>query len=300
MIRTPVPEDPMPDAGIIDAHLHLWDPSRFRYPWLDNEPVLNRPFLLDDYNRQSAAHRIEKMVFLQCETRPADGLAEAAWISGLARQDPRIAGIVAQAPIELGRDAAAHLETLARDPLVKGVRRITQGESDPAFCLHPGFIEGVRMLERFGFSFDLCIKGDAQAENTLRLVEACPGVRFMLDHIGKPFIQQRRLEPWKSHLRSFAKMEHVWCKLSGLVVEADCDRWTPADLRPYIDHVLDCFGPNRIAFGSDWPVVVKAASLAQWIETAQAALAALSPPERRAIFHDTAARFYRLDSSPGR
>jgi L-fuconolactonase len=119
-------------------------------------------------------------------------------------------------------------------------------------------------------------------------------VRFIVDHIGKPFIHEKQLEPWKTHIRELAAMPNVWCKMSGLVIEADHAKWTPDDLRPYVEHVLDCFGMNRVMFGGDWPVIVQAATIPQWIDALDSLTAGYSRGERMALFHDNATAFYRL------
>jgi L-fuconolactonase len=180
-----------------------------------------------------------------------------------------------------------------KNRLVKGIRRIIQFEPDPEFCLQPGFVEGVRILPEFDFSFDICI-AHHQMANTLKFVRQCPEVSFILDHIAKPDIRHQVFEPWKTHLKEFAAMPNVYCKMSGLVVEADMERWTPGDLRPYIDHVLDCFGFDRVMFGGDWPVVLQASTYLRWVETLQAAVAGCSDEEKRKLFHDNAINFYRL------
>jgi L-fuconolactonase len=278
---------------IVDTHLHLWDPKHLRYSWLDGIPLLNQPYLLEGYSGATASLNIERMVFLQCEVDFAQALDEAKWVAGLAETDPRIEGIVPWAPLEKGRAARPDLEALAPIGLVKGIRRIIQFEPDPEFCLQPGFIEGARMLPEFGFSFDICIN-HAQMPNTLKFVRHCPGVSMILDHIGKPDIRHQAFEPWKTRLKQFAELPNVWCKMSGLVVEADMEHWTPEDLRPYIDHVLDCFGFDRVMFGGDWPVVLQASTYARWVETLQAAVAGCSDEERRKLFYDNAVAFYRL------
>jgi L-fuconolactonase len=283
------------DFPIVDAHLHLWEPGRLRYPWLASVPLLNKPFLLSDYNRGCGDVKVGKMVFIQCEADPSQFLDEAEWVTSLARQDNRIGAIVPWAPLEKGSAAQPDLEKLAANELVKGIRRIIQFEPDPNFCLRPDFVRGVQLLAKFKFSFDICIKGPQQTANATQLVRQCPDVKFIIDHIGKPFIKGRQLEPWKSQLRQLALIPNVWCKMSGLVVEADLTRWTPADLTPYIDHVLDCFGPGRVMFGGDWPVILQASQIPRWAAVLQEALVALTLDERNHLFHDNAMRFYRLN-----
>lgn len=281
------------ERPIIDTHLHVWDPALLRYRWLDGIPKLNRPHLLAEYDRACGPVRVEKMVFVQCECEFARYKEEADWVAALARQDPRIQGIVPWAPLENGDAARLDLEALARDPLVKGIRRIIQFEPDPEFCLRPDFLRGVRLLARFDMHFEICIT-HVQMENAIRMVRECPGTRFILDHVGKPDIKNRVMEPWATHLRTLAAIPGVWCKMSGLVSEADHDRWTREDLQPYVDHVIDCFGFDRVMYGGDWPVASLATDYPRWVETLQWAVQGCSGVELRKLFHDNAVAFYRL------
>ena len=283
----------MPNFPIVDTHLHLWDPGSLRYPWLDGNELLNKPYLLDDYKKATSPVQIEKMVFLQCECIPAQFMQEAEWVTELSKVDPRIQGIVPWAPLEDGDAARPALEALAKNPLIKGVRRIIQFEPDPAFCLHPDFVRGVQALPDYGLSFDICIH-EGQLANTIKMVEQCPNVQFILDHIGKPQIKNHLLEPWRTDLRQLAEFPNVWCKVSGLVTEADHKSWTPADLRPYIDHVIASFGFDRVIYGGDWPVAFQATEYPRWVSTLEDAVAGASEQEKRALFHDNAISFYRL------
>jgi L-fuconolactonase len=283
----------MPSFPLIDTHVHLWDPRQLRYAWLADVPALHRPFLIDDYRAACGPVAVEKLVFVQCECDPAQSAAEAAWVAEVARSEPRLRGIVAQAPLEKGDAVAADLAHLAEIPLVKGVRRLLQSEADDAFCLRPDFVRGVRLLPRHGFTFDLCIF-HRQLANVIQLVRQCPEVSFVLDHIGKPDIKAGRLDPWRAELRELAALPNVTCKLSGLVTEADWARWTPADLRPYLDHVLACFGAGRVMFGGDWPVSTQATDYPRWVATLDDALRGCSPAELRQIYVRNAEQFYRL------
>lgn len=284
----------MIDIPIIDTHLHLWDVDRMDYPWLADIPALNRTYLPADYQAATEDLRIEAMVFVQAEADFGQFVREAAWVAEQATIDPRIRAIVAWAPLEKGEAARADLELLSRIPLLRGIRRILQSETDPAFCLQPAFVRGVQLLADFGLSFDLCLKGEAQFHNALELVRLCPGVRFILDHIGKPFIQERIREPWASYLAELAALPDTWCKVSGLVNEADVERWEPADLRPYLEDVFACFGFDRVMFGGDWPVCTLASTYRRWVETLWEATGDCTTLERRKLFHDNAASFYRF------
>jgi L-fuconolactonase len=283
----------MLDFPIIDTHLHLWDPGHLRYPWLDDNALLNQPYLLEDYRRACGAVQVEQMVFLQCECDFAQFMQEADWVTGLAQTDARLTGIVPWAPLEKGEAARPDLERLAANPLIKGIRRIIQFEPDPEFCLRPDFVKGVQALPDYGLHFEICI-AHTHLANTIKLVAQCPNTQFILDHIAKPDIKHGLLEPWKQELKTLAGFANVWCKISGLVTEADQQHWTREDLKPYIDHVVECFGIDRVLYGSDWPVAIQATTYPRWVETLAWALSGCSDTELRQVFHDNARAFYRL------
>ena len=279
---------------IVDTHVHLWHPKQLRYPWLTEVPTLNRPYLLKDYIAASSALEIESIVFVQCDTHPDDGLKETAWVTSLAAVDPRIQGIVAWAPLEEGAQVAPFVEKLAENRLVKGIRRLIQSESVD-FCVQPDFVSGVKTLSRYGLSFDICIF-HPQLANAIRLVEQCPHVQFILDHIGKPDIKNQLFDPWKQEIETLAMFPNVHCKISGLVTEAALETWTPADLQPYIEHVITCFGFDRVIYGSDWPVSTQASDYLRWVQTLKDAVSGCASEELRNLFRDNAIKFYRLDS----
>lgn len=284
----------MPDVPIVDAHVHLWDPAAFRMPWLDGNDLLNRPYGLADYDAQTAGLPIQEIVYLQVEVTPAYGLLEALWAVNRAAEDARVQGIVAWAPLEDGAVCRTYLAALVEiSPLIKGVRRVTQGEADVAFTSRPGFLEATRLLPEFGLSCDLCIY-HPQLRSVIDLVRACPETAFVLDHIAKPDIKGQRLDPWRAEIAALAALPNVSCKISGMVTEADHAHWTPADLAPYVAHVLDAFGEERVMYGGDWPVVLNASPYLRWAETLDTLTAHLSPAAKRKLWGDNARRFYRL------
>ena len=283
----------MPNFPIVDTHLHVWDPGRLPYPWLDDIPFLNKPYLLEDYRRACGSVEIEKMVFVQAEVDFSHYQAETDWVTELSQQDSRLRGIVSWAPLEQGDGARSALEKLAGNPLVKSIRRIIQFEPDPDFCLRPDFIEGLQALPDYDLTFDICI-AHVHMSNTLRMVAQCPDVAFILDHIGKPDIAAQLFEPWKRELRQLAAFPNVWCKMSGLVTEADHQHWQREELKPYIDHVLDCFGFDRTMYGGDWPVAYQATEYPRWVETLEWAVEGCSEDELKRLFRDNAIDFYRL------
>ena len=283
----------MPDCPMVDTHVHLWDPRRLRYPWLEELPALNRPFLLSDYQDACGPLPIEALVFMECDVEASQGLEEARWILELAAKEPRIKAVIPRAPLERGEGSRPSLEELGRHPLIKGVRRLIQSEPDPEFCLQPDFVRGVQMLADYDLSFDLCI-AHPQLAPTTRLVEQCPEISFILDHIGKPDIKGQGWEPWATEMKALAEYPHVVCKVSGLITEADLEDWTPQDLKRYIDHVIGCFGWDRVLYGGDWPVVTLAGTYQEWVAALEGALADYSAHERKKLFYDNAIRVYRI------
>jgi L-fuconolactonase len=285
----------MPSFPIVESHLHIWDPERIDIPWLASTPLLNRPMTLADYDAARGSTAVDAMVFLECDVAPEAALDEVAWVSGLAQSDARIQAIVAHAPLQLGEGATPHLEALSEFDLVRGVRRLIQSEPDTEFCIRPDFVEGVRRLSGFGWSFDACII-HTQIRSLIRLVDLCPDISFVLDHIGKPAIRDGQLEPWRDAMHELARRDNIVCKLSGVATEADHQNWTYQDLEPYMDTALQAFGPSRLMFGGDWPVALAAINYETWIATVDRFLAGLSDDERHQIYAGTARSFYRLGS----
>jgi L-fuconolactonase len=285
----------MPSFPIIDTHVHLWDPNLLDYPWLNEVPPIQGPHTITDFQTSTGTVEVEKMVFLQCDCAREQSLAELDWVSRTAVGIPRIAGIVPFAPLERGEVVRVYLDEVKQNPLVKGVRRIIQHERDDVqFCLRPDFVRGVQLLAEYDLSFDLCI-GHIHLPYTVELVRQCPNVRFVLDHIAKPDIKNGLLDPWREQIQRLAAFPNVWCKVSGLVTEADHETWRPEDLKPYLDHVVDTFGFGRLMFGSDWPVMTLAASYQRWVEALDWALQGSSEEELRKLYRENAVHFYRLE-----
>lgn len=281
---------------IIDSHVHFWNPAGLRYEWLSDLPDLNRPFLPEDLPAQGQDWRVDGLVFVQADCLAEQGLEEAAWVSSLAANGAPIAAIVAFAPMEAGDEVQASLEALQAYPLVKGIRRLIQSEAQ-GFCTGRDFVKAVQVLAQFDYSFDICIKAD-QMPDVVSLVKQCPNVAFILDHCGKPDIKAGQPEPWKTELEQLAQYPNVSCKLSGLVTEADHKHWQAAELLPYIEHAVTCFGVERLLFGSDWPVLQLATHYDKWIALLQAVTSEFSEAERELIFYKNAQRTYKL-GGPG-
>jgi len=280
---------------IVDTHLHIWDTRKLNYPWLKDVPLLNKPYLLDDYNQACGLVQVDKMVFLQAEVDPSQFMDEAEWVTSLAQHsDSRIEGIVPWAPLEKGDGARPELEKLADNKLIKSIRRIIQFEDDIEFCLRSDFVTGVRALADYNLNFDICIS-HVQLANTIEMVRQCPNVQFILDHIGKPDIKNNLLDPWRDEIKILSDFPNMWCKLSGLVTEADHEHWTKEQLKPYIDHVIDCFGFDRVMYGGDWPVAYQATDYPRWVDTLLWAVEGCSDDELQKLFRKNAIKFYRLE-----
>jgi L-fuconolactonase len=278
---------------LVDTHVHFWDPARLRYPWLGSVPPLGRAFLPADYSEQAVLPNVSKWVFVECGCDPASSLEEANWVAGLATTEPRLRGIVARAAVEHGKAVREHLVALSQIPRVVGIRRNLESETDPEFCQAPDFIAGVRELIPFDFSFDLCLRHQ-QLPAAIELVRRCPEVRFVLDHCGKPAIRERVLDPWRQHIRELATLPNAYCKISGLLTEADLADWQPLDLRPVVHHALENFGPDRVMVGSDWPVLRLASNHERWFEALEACLKGMTAEDLGKLYRVNGEAYYRL------
>jgi L-fuconolactonase len=289
----------MPSVPIIDTHLHLWDPTRISYAWQKDNTLLNRPYEIEDYQRDSQGIAVEAMVFVECHVDDGPGsgqyIKELEFVEEQAKRDPRIRGIVAKAPLERGREVAPLLEEMvSRFPRLRGIRRITEFEPDPrGFMLDPQFVDGVRLLKGLKLHFELNVNY-TQMGAALEFLDQVPDVPIILDHCGKPGIKGGHIDIFRLQVKAAAAHPNVVCKLSDLPVEANWAHWTEADLRPFIDATLDAFGTNRVIYGGDWPVCLQATSLQRWIDVLDNALAGLSTQELKMIYRDNARRVYRL------
>mgnify|MGYP001304282816 CR=1 FL=1 len=279
--------------GIVDAHHHLWDTRRLRYPLLDRIPALNRPFPVGDFEQVAAATGVDASVCVEVASAGTDGMAELTWLREQADRSSRVKAIVAWAPVERA-ELPEYLERMAglNDPRIVGVRRSFEFEP-PDFPSRPEVVAGVRRLTESGMSFDLVLFHPS-LKAAIELVRQCPEVSFILDHLGKPPIRQRRLEPWSAQLAELADLPNVVCKVSGMTTEAEPDAWTVADLAPYFHRAVECFGWDRLLFGSDWPVCDLAGGYEQWLRAADALLTGVSSADRTKFFVSNAVRIYRL------
>ncbi len=276
---------------IVDAHVHFWDPAELHYAWLEGVPSLGRAFLPSDYGAATAEIPIARLVFVECNCRPEEAGREVEFAERLARAEPRLAGIVAFANLADGESIDRQLDALSTCRKVKGIRQNIQGQA-AGFCRQRPLVEGVRQVGRRELVFDLCATHD-QLREVADLVRDCPDTRFVLDHCGKPAIRDRCFEPWSAGLARLAAHENVCCKLSGLLTEAG-ERWCGEDLLPYATRVVECFGTERVLYGSDWPVLTLAGNYRDWYGFTEHFTQGWSAPDRSRFYSDNAARVYGL------
>lgn len=282
----------MSDPRVIDAHAHFWDIDKIKYPWIEKGSFFDRTFSLADYQRAAGAIPIEKIVFVECDAHPACGLRELGWVEDLSMVDERIRGIVARLQLTNNPEFISQLDALASRPLVKGIRHNIQGNA-PGFALQADFVTGISAAHRRGFHFELCVTHDQLAEVT-ELVKRCSEVSFVLDHCGKPGIRSASREPWKTQMRELARLPNVICKISGLLTEADWQRWTVDEVLWFAQESADAFGRSRVMFGSDWPVNEAAGGFIRWFDLTKALTEKWSAEEKDEFFFGNANRFYRL------
>lgn len=286
----------MPEFPIIDSHVHLYDPGVIGFPWMKDVPALDRPHLPPTFRAAVGGVDVRALVFVEVDAAPGAHMDEAHFVAGLMDDAPSIAGMVASMPLEEGAEAAADdLAAYAKLPGARGVRRLIERHSDePGWSLREPFVRAVRSLANHDLSFDICVR-HTQLSDVVELVRACPDVRFVLDHIGKPPIRAGETETWTTRIAELAREPNVWCKISGVVTEADHRSWTYDEVAPCIDHAIRCFSYDRVMFGGDWPVSELATSYERWVRTVDRIVAHATLYERRRLFHDNAIRFYRLD-----
>jgi L-fuconolactonase len=277
------------DNEYIDAHHHLWRYSPPGQPWMsDSMEGLRRDFLVDDLRAAITGVGITGTIVVEAER----SIEETVWLSQIAANDDLIRGIVGWAPLTHPK-IASELERMAHLPKLRGIRHPIHDEPDDQFVLREDFNRGIAALKQFNLRYDILIF-EKHLPQTIQFVDRHPDQVFIVDHIAKPRIRDRALSPWKDNLCELARRQNVYCKLSGMVTEADWNAWADESLSPYIDVVLQAFGPKRLMFGSDWPVVTLASSYKRWWETVRIAIAQLSPSEQEWILSRTAIESYGL------
>ncbi|MGO4334443.1 amidohydrolase [Labrys sp. KB_33_2] len=289
----------MPDFPIIDTHLHVWDHTKLKYSAFEGSPLFSRNYHVEDYRRDLGSVEVEAMVFLECYADFWEGggqyLDEIRFVEEEARRDPGLRAIVPMAPLEWGRRAEPILaEMKDKHPMVRGIRRIVEFDADPrALTLSDNFVEGVNLLEEFGYHFEINVHHH-QMDIVRDFVKRIPHVPMILDHCGKPGVKEGAIAQFRDDVKELARCPNLFIKLSDLPVEADLANWTDTDLRPYIDATFESFGIDRTLFAMDWPICLQATSMTRWVETLDRATAGFSEVDLRKFYRDNANSFYRL------
>lgn len=273
----------------IDAHQHFWRYSAAEYPWMSEKLAsLRRDYLPGDLAPLLSGAGLDGCVAVQAQQT----LAEARWLLSLADQHAFIKGVVGWVDLQNDR-VEEDLAALARHPRFVGVRHVVQDEPDDNFMLRPAFQRGIGKLRQFKLAYDLLVF-PKQLPAAIQLVSNFPEQRFVLDHIAKPLIAAGTLSPWREQIRELAKASNVWCKISGMVTEAKWDGWSAEDFRPYLDVVFAAFGPDRLMFGTDWPVATLAGNYAQVHRLADDYTRTMTAEARAKFFGGNATDFYLL------
>ncbi|MCT7376990.1 amidohydrolase family protein [Chelativorans salis] len=277
---------------IVDTHLHVIDQTALGYPWLDGVPPLNRNFSYDDYAREARRVGIEATLHMEVDVAEDQIEAETAHVGDLAEQpDSLIIGAIAACRPE-SEGFAAYLERQQANPLVKGFRRVLHVMPDE-LSESELFRGNIARLSGTRFTFDLCVL-PRQLPKAMALTDLAPDVQFILDHCGVPDIKGDATEPWRTHMAEIAKRPNVAAKISGVVAYADPESWTVETLRPWVEHTVNCFGWDRVVWGSDWPVCTLGGGLSTWVGATQVLFAGASETERAKLYSGNARRIWGL------
>ena len=273
----------------IDAHHHLWHYDPDLYGWIGPEMgVLKQDFTIENAGEEMERVGVDAGIVVQAR----QDVDETEWLLDTARDAPEIVGVVGWVNL-CAEDVDEEVARLAQNPALVGLRHVLQDEQDDAFMLRADFNRGIGRLLAYGLAYDVLIYS-RHLESARIFVDRHPEQIFVIDHMAKPAIRDGEMDRWKSALSELSRREQCYCKLSGVVTEADWSNWTPAQLRPYLDVVLDAFGPERLMFGSDWPVCLLASDYGEWYHLVRDFTSDLSLSEQERIFGGTAAEAYGL------
>lgn len=279
---------------VVDTHAHFWDVDFIRYPWIEEGSPFDKSFCLESYQHANRCIPIDRIVFVECDADLRYSLAEATWVTELAQHDTRIQAIVGHVSL-LHHGALTALNAIAKLPLVRGIRDNIQN-NPPGFAIQDRFVSGVQEVHRRGLHFELCLKQHQLAE-AIELVKRCPEGNFVLDHCAKPDIKSDSREPWQRRIHEMAAFPNVVCKISGLVTEADWKRWRPKQVRWYAEVAATAFGPDRIMFGSDWPMNEVAGGSLRWFRLAEELASSCNCVDPEKFFWKNAERVYHLHTT---
>ncbi len=275
----------------IDAHQHFWMYNSAEYEWIDDSmAALRRNFLPDDLDPELKNAGFGGSIAVQARQT----LQETRWLLDLAASSPSILGVVGWVDLR-SPDVRSQLEVLARNPKLVGIRHVVQSEPDDRFLAQPDFMRGISVLEEFDLAYDILIY-TRHLPIAAEFVARFPRQRFVLDHLAKPPIKSGHIDSWARGISQLAAFPNVFCKLSGLVIEADWQHWTAEQIVPFLDVAFKSFGSDRLMIGSDWPVCLVAASYARAVEVVKSYVLRKLPEDQDSILGGNARRFYQLGS----
>jgi L-fuconolactonase len=276
----------------IDSHQHFWRYDAARDAWItDSMAILKRDFLPEHLAAQLAANGIDASIAVQADQSEN----ETTFLLGLAENDKRIAGVVGWVDF-LSPRLAERLEYFSHFSKLRGFRHIAQSEPDDRFLAQKQFVRGVAQLRTFRFTYDILVY-PKQLPAALELVTQLPDQRFVVDHLAKPEIKSGKSSPWATQMKEVAQNKNVFCKISGMVTEADWKQWKADDFKPYLDVVFEAFGAERLMFGSDWPVCLLAATYSQVKQLVDNYVKGFSQSDKDKIFGGNAAQFYGVKTA---
>ena len=277
---------------LVDTHLHIIDRTTLSYPWLSGVPALDRDFSCADYERDARRAGISAMLHMEVDVAPADIDRETAFVEELAGQQGNlISGAIAACRPEQS-DFPAYLERIRNNPFVKGFRRLINPLPDE-IAAGSILLDNIRRLTGTGLTFDLHVLGH-QIPRAILIADKVPDVQFVLDHCGVPDIKANVEQPWREHISEIAKRPNVMAKMSGVVAYCDGENWSVETLRPYVEHLIDSFGWDRVVWGSDWPVCTLGGGLLAWVSATHALLSGCSTEEREKLLWRNANRLWLL------
>ncbi|MCW3805856.1 amidohydrolase family protein [Plebeiibacterium marinum] len=274
---------------VIDSHHHFWKYNTAEFGWIDDRMSrIRRDFLPGDLLSEIKEAGVEGVVTVQAR----QSLLETDWLLEVAKAHDFIRGVVGWLPIQNG-DFYKWLERYCCYQKLVGLRHVVQDEPDERFILGRNFNEGIKKITEAGLVYDILVF-DKHLPCVIEFVKSHPNQLFVLDHIAKPKIREGYLSPWKENMKQLAALDNVYCKISGMVTEADFENWREEDLQPYFDVVLELFSPDRLLFGSDWPVCLVGIKYGRWVELVKKQVKRLSEDEQDAILKQNAIRVYGL------
>ena len=273
---------------VVDSHHHFWDLGIRPYDWMPNDSPLRVNYLPDDLRSLLGKASVDATVIVQAHP----SVEETEWLLEIAARTDFVAGVVGWVDL-LDPNVGDTLDELQQSPYFKGIRHLWEIEEDPAWLANSQAITGLKEVERRGLCYDFLVR-PPNLPHVPRIMEQVPKLNAVIDHIAKPNIKEREVEPWLTLMREVASIDGMRCKVSGMTTEADMESWTADDLAPYIQHVLGMFGADRLMFGSDWPVSTQATTYDRWANTVRNILVNLPDEPSRFVFGETAIRFYDL------